>query len=71
MDTVIWSGAAVSIVGLLGIVWCIVLALRARRAGLDDAAMRARLQRLVALNMGALLLSVLGLMLVGAGILLG
>ena len=71
MDWLIWTGALVSLIGLAGLVRCIQLALRARRAGLDDAAMRARLQRLVALNMGALLLSVLGLMMVVVGILLG
>jgi len=71
MDWLVWSGAAVSLAGLAGLLRCVQLGLRARRAGLDDAAMRARLRRLVALNMGALMISVLGLMMVVVGILLG
>ena len=71
MDWLIWTGAAVTLAGLGGLVWCILRVAAARRAGLDDAALRARLQAVVALNLGALLLSALGLMLVVAGILLG
>jgi hypothetical protein len=71
MDWLIWAGAAVALVGLAGLIWCITLAVQARRAGLDDAALRARLQRIVAINMGALFLSVIGLMTIVIGILLG
>ncbi|NCO22195.1 MAG: hypothetical protein GW905_09395 [Rhodobacterales bacterium] len=71
MDIVIWSGAALSLIGLIGLIWCVVAGVRVRRAGLDDAALRARLQKLVAVNMAALFLSVLGLMLVVLGIFLG
>jgi len=71
MELLIWTGALVSLIGLAGLLRCIQLAIRARRAGLGEAAMRARLQRLVALNMGALMLSALGLMTVVVGILLG
>lgn len=71
MGWLIWIGAAVTLAGLAGLVWCILKVTAARRAGLDDAALRARLQAVVALNLGALLLSALGLMLVVAGILLG
>ncbi|TYB89705.1 hypothetical protein [Oceaniovalibus sp. ACAM 378] len=70
MDALIWSGAALSLSGLVALIWCIVAAMRVRREGLDDAAMRARLQRLVAVNMGALALSVLGLMMITVGIFL-
>lgn len=56
--------------GVAGLVWCIVIVARARRAGLDDAALKARLQKVVALNMAALGISALGLMFVVAGILL-
>jgi len=71
MDGLIWAGAVVSVVGVAGLVWCIVSASRARRENLEDAAMKARLQKLVALNMGALALSAIGLMMVVIGILLG
>jgi hypothetical protein len=71
MDTLIWIGAAISLAGVAGLVWCILLALRARRAGLPDDEMRAALQRVVVLNMAALGVSALGLMCVVAGIVLG
>jgi len=54
--------------GYLGGVWSAVKL--GMGAGLDEAAMRARLQRIVALNLGALAVSALGLMLVVAGIVL-
>ena len=71
MELLVWIGSAVTLAGLTGLVWCIVLVTRARRGGLDDAALKARLQRVVALNLGALLLSALGLMMVILGIVLG
>lgn len=71
MDTLIWAGAAVSLIGLIGIFYCIIIAIKAKRANLPDEEMHASLQRLVVLNMAALLLSMVGLMMVVAGILLG
>jgi hypothetical protein len=70
MQILIWIGALVTLLGVAGLVWCVVSVARARRAGLDDASMKARLQKVVALNMGALFLSVIGLMMVVVGILL-
>ena len=70
MAMVIWIGAALTLAGVAGLVWCIVLALKAKRSGLADAAMKAALQRVVALNLGALALSGLGLMLVVVGVIL-
>lgn len=70
MEMLIWAGAAVSLIGVAGLIWCILLAVRARKAGLDDAELRARLQKVVALNMGALFVSAIGLMMVVAGIFL-
>lgn len=69
-DWIIWSGAALTILGLAGLVWCIVSVSRARRAGLDDAALRMRMQRVLAVNMGALAASAIGLMMVVIGIIL-
>ena len=67
MDWLVIAGAGLT---LLGIVGCIVVAMRARRAGLDDDALRARLQKVVALNLGALAVSALGLMAVIVGLFL-
>ena len=71
MELLIWIGAVVSLIGVAGLVWCVMAAARARREDLDDAAMKARLQMLVAWNMGALGVSAIGLMMVVIGILLG
>lgn len=71
MQALIWAGAALTLIGVGGLGYCVLLALRARRSGLEDAAMRATLQRVVVLNMAALGISALGLMLVVLGIFLG
>jgi hypothetical protein len=68
MENLIWIGAVVTLVGLAGLIWCIVTVQKARKDGLDDAAMKDRLQKVVALNMGALFLSAIGLMMVVMGI---
>ena len=70
-EFMIWAGATVSLVGLAGLVWCILRVAKARRAGLSDADLRAAVQAVLPLNLGALFLSVLGLMMVVIGIVLG
>lgn len=70
MDILIFAGAILSLIGLVGLIYCIVTALRARKQGLSDEEMRDRLRGLVAWNMGALFTSILGLMMIVAGILL-
>ena len=71
MDWLIWTGAAVSMLGLAGLIWCILTVMRARKANLPDEEMREKLRSVLPLNMGALFLSVMGLMMVVLGILLG
>ncbi|EDZ43604.1 MAG: hypothetical protein P8P65_02450 [Planktotalea sp.] len=71
MDGLIWSGAAVSCLGLLGLVVSIIRVNRARKAGLDDKGLRAAVQKVLPLNLGSLFLSVIGLMMVIVGIFLG
>ncbi len=70
MDILVISGTVVAFSGLIGLGYCIFLAVRAKRAGLPDAEMKARLQKIVVLNLGALLLSAFGLMMVVVGVLL-
>lgn len=70
LTLIIWSGAALTVAGIAGLVACIVMAARARREGLTGAAMEARLRRVVAWNAGALAVSGLGLMLVVVGVIL-
>ncbi|WP_116131153.1 hypothetical protein [Tropicimonas sp. IMCC34043] len=70
MEYLIWAGAAVSVLGLLGLMGCILTVARAKAQGLDEAALKARLQKVVALNLASLLVSALGLMMVIVGIFL-
>ena len=71
MQMLIWAGAALTLIGLLGLIYCILRVTWAKRSGLDDAAMRAELQRVVTINLAAVGLSALGLAAVVTGILLG
>ncbi len=71
MGWLIWTGAAISLAGVAALLWCVILALAARRAGLAEDKLRARLQHIVVINLGALGVSAVGLMLVVVGIVLG
>lgn len=71
MDWLIVVGAILSLAGIGGLIWCIVLALRTRSANLPEEELKTRFQRIVILNLSALGISSLGLMVVVAGILLG
>ena len=71
MDLLIWSGAAATMIGIAVLIWCIASVLRARRSELADAELREHLRRLLPVNLGALFLSMIGLMLVVVGVLLG
>ncbi len=70
-DAIIWGGAALALTGVAALIWCILTVARARSAGLDDAAMRDRMRRVLTINMAALAVSMIGLMLVVVGIFLG
>ncbi len=70
-EAMIWIGAALSVAGLVGLVWSIWKVAKARRAKLSDEELRAAVQAVLPLNLGALFLSVIGLMLVMVGISLG
>ena len=68
MEWLIIIGATMSLVGLIGLVASALKVMKAKREDLDDAELRARVQKAMALNMGALGLSVLGLMCVILGV---
>ncbi len=70
MDWLIWTGAAVTLLGVAVLIWCVMAIARARSAGLPEIELRAKLQRVIALNFGALALSAIGLMMVVIGIVL-
>ena len=66
----IWIGAALTVAGLAGLAWCIVTVARAKRAGASEEALRLRMRRVLAVNMGALAFSTVGLMAVVIGVML-
>ena len=70
MEILIWLGAAVSLAGMVGLIWCIMTVWKTRKAGLSDDALRRAVQKVVPVNTAALFLSVIGLMMVVIGILL-
>ena len=75
MQYLIWGGAAVTLISVAMLGWCVVLALRVRRAGLEEAgleqaATRAALQKVLIWNMAAIGLAAMGLMAVVTGVIL-
>ncbi len=70
MDWLIIIGTLVALVGLAGLVLSALRVLRARRAGLDDDALKDAVRRAMVLNMAAFALSALGLMMVVVGVIL-
>ena len=70
MEWLVWIGAAVTLAGVAGLVLSILRVRAARASAADEAALRESLRRVIPLNLGALLLSVLGLMMVVVGLLL-
>jgi len=71
MEILVWAGALVSLLGLVGLIWCIFKVWKARKSGLSDEALREAVRKVVPLNTAALFISVLGLMMVIVGIMLG
>jgi hypothetical protein len=70
MVYLVWGGAVVTLASVILLFWCVVMAMRIRKAGLDDVAMRAGLQKVLIWNMAALALAALGLMAVVVGVIL-
>jgi hypothetical protein len=70
MRVLILTGIVLTLAGIGGLGWCIREAMRLRRGNHDEAETRARLQKLVPVNLAALGVSALGLMAVVMGIFL-
>ncbi len=71
MEIIVWIGAALSMIGLCGIVYSIVAVAGAKRAKLSDDALRARIAKILPINLIALFVSMIGLMAVIIGVMLG
>jgi len=70
MKILVWIGSILSLLGLVGLLWCIKTVLRAKKTAGSDEELRTSLQKVVPFNMAALFLSAIGLMLVILGIML-
>ena len=68
MQALIWGGAAVTLLGVAGLMFCAAQSLKARTLPDDQA--RAAMARVVTLNLASMGMAVLGLMAVVAGLLL-
>lgn len=71
MTILIWIGAALALLGLVGLLWCIRRAAQLRNANLEDDAARAEMQRLIFAHMASMGGAFLGIGLAVAGLLLG
>lgn len=71
MEIIVWIGAALSALGICGIIYSIVAVTRAKRANLPDEELRARISQILPINLGALFVSMIGLMAVIIGVMLG
>lgn len=71
MEIIVWIGAILSALGLCGIIYSIVAVTKAKRAGLTDEELRGRVSAILPINLIALFVSMIGLMAVIVGVLLG
>ena len=71
MSGIVLTGAALSLLGITGLMLCIARVVKAKKRSLSDEDMRAELASLVPMNLGSLFLSALGLMTVAIGIAVG
>jgi len=70
MTLVLYTGVAITLLGIAGIIWLIIRARRLRRTDADDATVQAELRLLVLLNMAAVGLAFLGLAVTIVGLIL-
>lgn len=70
MDGMIFAGVVITALGLIGLIYCIAKAYKARKTGLKGAELTAHLKHLVAINLASFFLSAIGLAVVIVGTLL-
>ncbi len=70
MLILIWGGAAVSLIGLIGLLLSMYKVASAKKKITSDEELRVSIQAAMPLNLASLFLSVLGLMSVTIGVLL-
>lgn len=70
MSAFLWVGAALTVVGLAGLVWCISKAAALKKSDISDEEAVARLRVLVAANVASVGTAFMGLALVVVGAIL-
>lgn len=70
MDFLIYIGGVFTLVGLIGLGYCIKMAVAIKREGGDAADATKRLRALVAWNLGAMGMSSIGLAMIVIGLIL-
>ena len=70
MTGMIWFGAALTIAGIAGILWCINTIRLAQKSALSDAEMRLVLEKALPFKFAAMFVAILGLMIVVIGLIL-
>lgn len=70
MAYLIPAGAIITLLGLVGLLWCIAKVTRARKSGASNDELNAVMQGIVPVNLASLLISALGLIVVITGIIL-
>lgn len=70
MENLVWVGSAVTLLGLVGVIASVFMVLKAKRQNLDDEALRLRLNKILPVNIGSLMMSLVGLALVIVGVIL-
>jgi hypothetical protein len=68
MEILVWIGAGLSLMGLAGVIWSMVKVARAKGRNLPDAELREVMRAMLPWNIGALFVSVLGLVMVTVGL---
>jgi hypothetical protein len=71
MVPLILGGSFISLVGLAGLINCIFKVMNAKKSALNEDELKAVVRNTIPMNLASLFLSVLGLMAVVIGIILG
>lgn len=70
MEYLVWIGSGVTVLGLVGVIASVFMVLKAKRQSLGDEALRLRLNKILPVNIGSLMLSMIGLAMVIVGVIL-
>lgn len=71
MNAFLWTGIALALAGLAGILWCLRRAAWIRSAGLSNDRAMTELRKLVAVNVAAVGVAFAGLAVLTVGLILG